>query len=131
AIAEGFVDDEIVGERGVHGRGLGDDGFRARLFEDGQLRGPIRAEALAIGADARLVHFGPRFEVIDDAREFALGGFTGLGGRLAGPGRIDTDEADAVRNDAAEIFGEIFFAAVEAADGHDDGNGPARVFGKA
>src|SRR6202521_4373364 len=101
------------------------------MIKNGKLCSPVSAEALAINADSGFVHFGPRLQIVDDAREHALGGFAGFDGRLAGAGRVHADEADSIRQDGAEIFGKIFLAAVEAADRQNDRDGAVGVLRQA
>src|SRR5579859_2186862 len=131
AVAQGFLQDEIFLECGVHRRRLSYDRFQASAFDDGKFSGPVGAEALAVDADAGFIHFGARLQVVDDFGEHAVGGFAGLDGRLAGARRIHADVADAGVQDYAKIFGQIFLAAVEAADGNDHWHGTFGIFGEA
>src|SRR5216684_3477367 len=118
AVSQRLVDHKIFLERCVGRRRLRHHRFQPRMLQNRQLRRPVRAKTLAVHADSRLVHFLPRLQVIDHAREFAFRRFTSLDRRLPCPRRVQADKANSVRQDGAEVFGKIFLAAIEPADGN-------------
>ena len=87
------------------------------MLDDGQLGRPVSAKALAVHTNARFIHFRTGLQVVNHAGKHALRSFAGLDGRLSGSRRVNADESNAIRQNGAEIFRQVFFAAVEAADG--------------
>ena len=78
--------------------------------------------------EARFVDLGPGLNVVDHAREHAVGVFADFDGGLACAGAVHGEEANAEGKDRAETFGEIFFAAVETVDGDDQRHWARGVF---
>src|SRR6266852_5047754 len=128
AIPQRLVDYKIFLERRIRRRRLRHHRFQPRMFQNRQLGRPVRAETLAVHANTRLVHFRPCLQVIDDARKLAFRRLAGLDWRLPGTRRIQADKANSVRQDSAEVFGKIFLAAIEPADGNHQRHRPFRIF---
>src|SRR6266853_2807280 len=87
------------------------------MLENSQFRRPVGPETLPIGSDSRLVDFRTRLQIVDYPRKHTLRRFASLDRGLSRPGRVDANEADAVRQNCTEIFGKIFLATVETANG--------------
>src|SRR6266403_925462 len=128
AISQRLVDHKIFLEHSIRRRRLRHHRFQSRMLQNRQLRRPVRAETLAIHADSRFVHFRPRLQVIDHAREFAFRRFARFDRRLPRARRIKPDKTNPVWQDGAKIFGKIFLPAIESADRNHQRNGPFRIF---
>src|SRR5216684_909533 len=112
----------------MSGRGLRAHGLEARPLDDGQLRSPVCAPTHAVNGNSRLIHFRPGLQIVEHAREHAIRCGAYFDGRLPGARPVDRKKTDPVRNDGAEVFGKVFFAAVQAADCQHQRHGALRIF---
>src|SRR5258708_16074830 len=97
-------------------RGLRAHGLQACPLHDAQLGSPVTAPTHALTHTPHLIHFGPGLQIIQHARKHAICCRAYFDRRLAGSRAVDSEKPDAVRQDGAKVFREIFLAAVQAAD---------------
>src|SRR6185312_4692154 len=81
-------------EIAVHRGTLCDHGLDPVAFDDGKPRRPMPAPAPALYADTLGVDFRPRRQIVERAREHALGPDVDLQGRFARPGHVERKNAD-------------------------------------
>ena len=87
-------------------------------------RRPVPAPAASLHDDALRVDLRPRLQVVERAREHALGADVDQDRRLARAGHVEREHADAVLQVGIGLRDDFFLARVEAVDAEHERRGP-------
>ena len=84
-----------------------------------------------MNGDPVLVHFGTGLNIVNDARQHAVGGLADFDGCLAGARSIHGQKTNPVGQNCGEALRQIFLAAIKAIHRNDQWHGAFGILGKA
>ena len=107
------IHQEISLEERIHRRRLGARTPQARALDDCHFRCPVSAPTHAMNGNPVLIDFWPGLEIVEHAREHALGIFTDFDWRLPCARAVHGEKSNAEGKNRREALRQIFLPAVQ------------------